>query len=92
MPWLDDLVDRFRRDIPTYAAIWAVILVAFLVFDSLTGEDRYPVHELLVGMVDAAGHRELVRHIEERPGQPLGNGFPAGFRPLARIGIVKGPG
>jgi serine/threonine-protein kinase len=49
-------------------------------------------HELLVGMVDAAGHRELVRHVEERPGQPLANGFPAGFRPLARIAIVKGAG
>jgi serine/threonine protein kinase len=49
-------------------------------------------HELLVGMVDAAGHREMVRHVEERPGQPLANGFPAGFRPLASIAIVKGAG
>ncbi len=49
-------------------------------------------HDFLVGVVDAAGHRELVRQVEERPGQPLASGFPAGFRPLTRIGVTKGAG
>ena len=46
-------------------------------------------HDLVVGVADAAGHRAIIRHIDDRPTRPLDAGLPGGFRPLARVTLLR---
>jgi serine/threonine-protein kinase len=46
-------------------------------------------HDLVIGVASAAGHRAIVDQIRNRPDEPFEQGLPPGFRPLARITVVK---
>jgi eukaryotic-like serine/threonine-protein kinase len=46
-------------------------------------------HDLVIGVASAAGHRAIVDQIRNRPDEPFEQGLPPGFRPLARVTVVK---
>ncbi len=46
-------------------------------------------HDLVVGVATAVGQRTIVDQITGLPDEPFQSGFPAGFKPLVRVTVVK---
>ena len=47
------------------------------------------MHDLAVGVVDAAGNQRILDQIQNHQDEPFSDGQPPGFRELARITVVK---
>jgi hypothetical protein len=86
MRWLRGLLIRFRRDLPFFVAIWAIVLVGLAVLDVYAAGSRgEPLEILLGGFLMAVALTPLIWLRWERP---VLRGHHATRRTFAAIGLA----